>query len=245
MNRYHSNITNRLRKYLCNMKSLSYLILFFSLLPIYIIFCVKFNCKLTPCIGYSPNADNINEVLLNLSYSYLAATIFYILMNYLPFKIKVWNTESYIQNNIELFNKSLDSLILLLNGYDHTAVIKISQDKINELIDRNYSIEWEEPDKHRKQISKHKGISVIAKNCITLINETLEYRDIIDESTYKSLLSIKSDITLQLFTYDFFPSMCNVRADAKEAVKVFLYNLIKTARSLEKMESQHSLFEIE
>ena len=41
-----------------------------------------------PIFGYAPNADARNEVMLNLSYSYLAGAIFYFFVTWLPYKLR-------------------------------------------------------------------------------------------------------------------------------------------------------------
>lgn len=51
-------------------------------LSLYILFCVGLGWFWT--IGSSTNYERINQVLLNLSYSYIAGLIFYILIEYIP-----------------------------------------------------------------------------------------------------------------------------------------------------------------
>lgn len=49
---------------------------------LYVIFCA--GVHLLPCVGSCDNAENVNNVLLNLSYSYLAGGIFYLFTSTLP-----------------------------------------------------------------------------------------------------------------------------------------------------------------
>ena len=230
---------------LISFKVLSYVIFFFSLIPVYIILCVKLNCKLTPYLGYSNNSEAINEVLLNLSYSYIAATIFFILLTYLPHKIRTKHTKDYIITNVKLINKNIDLILLMLDGNDPNAKFKVTQTKINELVDKNYSREWEQPEKKITQSAKHSFIAKTASSITLTISEILYYRDYIDENLYKQLLEIKGDITLHYLTAEFFPAMCNQREDAKEAFKFFLYNLTKKIRELQKVDLRCGLLEFE
>lgn len=213
-------------------KLLSYCIVIFTIIPLYIILCVKLECAFTPHLGYSVKATQINEVLLNLSYSYIAAVIFYLLLTYIPYKIRARNTKNFIEDNFLLLNKSVDNIILLLNGIDPNAKFLISYEVINKLIDNNYSLNWEEKDKAIIQKAKHEIISGFASEIIKYTNNALEYRDYLKEDQYKILLEIKGDITIQLLTLDFFPRMCNKREDAKNGFKDSLYKLVKRTRSL-------------
>lgn len=54
-------------------------------ISLYILFCVGLGWFWT--IGSSTNYERINQVLLNLSYSYIAGLIFYIFIEYIPKKI--------------------------------------------------------------------------------------------------------------------------------------------------------------
>lgn len=57
---------------------------FLTLISIYAIFCIGLN--IFPTISDISNSDNINRVLLNLSYSYIAGCIFYLLVTYFPYR---------------------------------------------------------------------------------------------------------------------------------------------------------------
>lgn len=60
----------------------TFILLAITGLSLYILFCVGLGWFWT--IGSSTNYERINQVLLNLSYSYIAGLIFYILIEYIP-----------------------------------------------------------------------------------------------------------------------------------------------------------------
>jgi len=75
-----------------------------TLISLYIIFCVGLDWFWT--IGNSPNADKINLVLINLSYSYIAGFIFYILVSDLPYRLKIEKLKPVIKSKInDLYNQ--------------------------------------------------------------------------------------------------------------------------------------------
>ena len=240
-----NKIIKTLHSKIFSLKFLTFCVIFFSIIPLYAILCIKLNCKVTPHLGYSPNADALNDIFLNLSYSYIAASIFFLFLTYLPHKIKAHNTKEFINNNITLLNHSIDLIILTLNGNDAEAKIKISQSKMSELIDLNYSLDWESPEKHKAQIFRHKFISKCASDMLVCISEILEFRDYINEERYKALLELKSDITLRVISSEIFPSMCNKREDAKNNVKIELYNIVVKIRNLHTHNLYKSNLELE
>lgn len=240
-----NKIIKKLHSKIFTLKFLSFCVIFFSIIPIYAILCIKLNFRFTPHIGYSTNSDALNDIFLNLSYSYIAASIFFILLTYLPHKIKSHNTKDFINNNINLLNKSLDIMILTLNGNDADAKIKINQSKLSELIDFNYSPDWDSPEMHRTQKYRHQFVSKCASDMLQCISEILEYRDYITENQYKSLLELKGDITLRVLSTEIFPEMCNKREDAKNAFKISFYNLVIKIRNLHTHNLYKSNLELE
>ena len=61
---------------------IKFLVWSMSIIDLYIIF--KFGLGWFCGIGSSENSENINQVLINLSYSYIAGLIFYLLTNSIP-----------------------------------------------------------------------------------------------------------------------------------------------------------------
>jgi len=74
-----------------------------TLISLYIIFCVGLGWFWT--IGFSFDSDKINQILINLSYSYMAGFIFYILVSYLPYRLKTEKLKPVIKLKInDLYN---------------------------------------------------------------------------------------------------------------------------------------------
>ncbi len=75
--------------------NIEYLISISAIIAIYCILQVKFDFAFY--IGPADNADKINEVIVNLSYSYLAGYVFYILTVKLPY----WGTKRKIEKPLK------------------------------------------------------------------------------------------------------------------------------------------------
>ncbi|WP_158961602.1 hypothetical protein [Myroides fluvii] len=59
--------------------------------------------------------NNINDIYKNLSYSIIGATVFYLVIDRLPYLLKKIKTKKVFSDNIFCLNNSLDSLFLYLN----------------------------------------------------------------------------------------------------------------------------------
>jgi len=81
------------------------------LICLYIIVQVKF--EITPFFVYSVYADGINEILVNLSFSYIAAYIFYQLTSRLLLKIRNRKIRPVIQKRVEEIGRRSIYYVLL------------------------------------------------------------------------------------------------------------------------------------
>ncbi len=78
---------------------------------LYVIVQVKF--EIVPFLVYSIYADAINEILVNLSFSYIAAYIFYQLANRLPLKIRNRKLKPILQKRVEEIGRRSIYYVLL------------------------------------------------------------------------------------------------------------------------------------
>ena len=75
-------------------------------------------------LGYSPNANKINEVFYNLSYSYLAGVIFYLVNEWVPRHFRETNARRSLSLEIKQLKMSLDEM--------HRIIIFISNNKLKQ-----------------------------------------------------------------------------------------------------------------
>jgi hypothetical protein len=88
-------------------------------------------------LGSSDNADKINQVLINLSYSYIAGYIFYLLVSYLPYQLKIIKLKPVIDLKInDLYNR-INSCIQTFDTFDNADFVKtISLEQLTEMINK-------------------------------------------------------------------------------------------------------------
>lgn len=61
-------------------------------------------------LGFTPNADTINEVFHNLSYSYLAGLVFYLINDWVPRQIREYNSRKALSSDIDHLKSILDEM---------------------------------------------------------------------------------------------------------------------------------------
>ena len=89
------------------MKNLTYIIL--AILTTFSVGMLLFRWGIiSPIFGEAVNADARNEVMLNLSYSYLAGLIFYILVSWLPYKIRSQKMRPFIEEKKKVIKGKID-----------------------------------------------------------------------------------------------------------------------------------------
>ena len=57
--------------------------------------------------GYAPNANAKNEVMLNLSYSYLAGAIFYFFVTWLPYRLRSQKMRPFINDKKKIIKDKM------------------------------------------------------------------------------------------------------------------------------------------
>lgn len=115
------------------MKNLFFWVLVVSIIPVYIILCVGLGW-LWP-IGSCENYERINQVLLNLSYSYMAGLIFYVLVTYLPYIHKKSKIMPSVRLKIGDIYKQINACLQTFDTQDRGDLIgSVRHERIIELI---------------------------------------------------------------------------------------------------------------
>lgn len=86
-------------------------------------------------IGYSDNYININRVLINLSYSYIAGLIFYLFVSYLPNKIRTEKFKPIIARKINyLYNQINGCVVSFQSASDDDLISNIDLNSLKQII---------------------------------------------------------------------------------------------------------------
>jgi len=160
-----------------------------TLISVYIMGCVGLN--ILPNVGISSNANNINNVLLNLSYSYFAGIVFYCFISYLPHQIQ----KRKIQPIIDAKSLGIKNLIAaFINSFD---IYPINNNIINTIKDSEISKLFE--GNNLNSSSYYSAISGVKMSNADYINLT---RDKVIETVenilfYKEYLSYQQILILE------------------------------------------------
>lgn len=115
---------------------LKYILLATTAISIYIILCVGLGWFWT--VGSSINSDKINQILINLSYSYIAGFIFYVLVSYLPYTLKVQKIKPAIKLKTNNLSIQINACIQTFATEENRNFIEsITKEQLRETVNRN------------------------------------------------------------------------------------------------------------
>lgn len=211
------------------MKKLAYIILF--VLAIFSVCMLLFRWGVIPPVfGEDANADAKNEVMLNLSYSYLAGLIFYFLVTWFPFKVRSVKMRPFIDDKKKVIKGKVENCVDYIMP---TNVLLDHKTTKSELIDylSNTSL-----------VNTHTFLSLLGPN-ITIqthwrlqrdeikeqINSLLQFRDYLSDEELKILGDLQN--------CQFFYSINGIFSmtdtpDTREAIANDLWGALAIARQL-------------
>lgn len=132
------NLKNTLRE--CNVgicRYSSWLLWLFTFISAYAVIQIKLGWGIY--LGYSDQADDINDVILNLSYSYLAALLFYILTVKLPYWDMKYKVHKALQKKVKLIESNYKACAESVLPITKTLPADINKEMLVSLFqDRSY-----------------------------------------------------------------------------------------------------------
>lgn len=188
-------------------------------------------------IGYSENYEKINNVLINLSYSYIAGLIFYIFVSYLPNKIRIEKFKPIIKRKVDnLYNQINGCVVTFQSATDGDLIHNINLESLTRLIVGNslYSISY---------YGNLTGISMdnflflnsTRSKVFELLESLLQYRDFMTNETVTIIEDIKDAKYFHLIKrYETTPTMKLMydHAKYKEEISKELYQVIELVKVL-------------
>ena len=123
--------------------------------------------------------QRVNSVFLNLSYSYLAGLIFYLLVSYFPYKLRQNKFKPIINSKIEILFRKINSCVVTFHTEDKESLIQdITLQKLKEIICGNdlYNLSY-----YGKavayQMNNFQFLCETRQGVFTLIESILLYRE--------------------------------------------------------------------
>jgi hypothetical protein len=143
--------------------------------------------------GESTNYERINSVLLNLSYSYLAGLIFYLLVSYFPYKFRQDKFKPIIKTKTEnLYNQINACVVTFHNVENNTLIQNITLPELKEKINKNdlYNLSFYS---HLVgyQMNNFEFLNKTRQNIFSLIESILLYREYMSSFDIEQIESIK------------------------------------------------------
>ena len=184
------------------------------------------------------NPEHVNRILLNLSYSYLAGYLFYLLVTQIPYLQRSKKFRKIIVAKYEILNYQIESNIQAF-GANKTNVLNTIT--LNELTDLIQSKEITDVAHQAKEIDYKTSILILLNRSLNTIIQTCHeilniYKDYLTESEVMTIEKIR---TSQYFDFIYEPNPQNISQttlnyyhESKDEVAKLLYGVIELVRKL-------------
>lgn len=208
-----------------------------TLISLYIIFCVGLGWFWT--IGFSFDSDKINQILINLSYSYMAGFIFYILVSYLPYRLKTEKLKPVIKLKINDLYNQINACVQTFDSTENNdIIINLTVDKLAEKINNNnmygnsfYAIMV------GYQMNNLQFLKSTKDNVFGIISSILEYKEYMNTDQILNIEKIRDSEYFHLVkVYEDTPIAKTYYSSQqfKDAMIKDLYEIIVCVRELKK-----------
>lgn len=210
------------------MKYVNYILIGITILCLYVIGCV--GLEIFPTLGYSGKANSINSVGLNLSYSFIAGWIFYLLVSYFPYKQRKSKLQKIINGKLkDIHDKFIDSAksIYPMNQWNG---IHISKENLMERM-RNISIiDMSSYSIAGMNITIIEHLRAQRTDIKNLIEEILEYKEYLNDEQLVLIEQIRDSVYFSILNVFAMPITDNPQI--REKVASELYEQIELSRKL-------------
>lgn len=158
------------------MKYINCALIGITILCLYVIGCVGLN--IFPTLGFCQKADAINSVGLNLSYSFIAGWIFYLLITYFPYRFLKRKFSPIINGRIIDLCKQIEACVHTFSMEDSDVINSISKERLLGLIQAKgmYSQSCF-AEQVGYQMNNLQFLVETKKNCFDIIEKLIPYKE--------------------------------------------------------------------
>ncbi len=210
---------------------IKFLIWSISIISLYIIFNVGLGwfCG----IGSSENSENINQVLINLSYSYIAGLIFYLLTNSIPRYYTQQKITPIVNTKIAEIYENIESCIQTFKKNETKNLISSSNpNAITTMIESEDILDTSYYSKIMGIDISHLEFIKTKKDVIyNLITDILTYKEYLSDNQLENLEHIRSSEVFHLLKMNGHP-LSNVFYSSKEFKAKFAGHLNKIINAI-------------
>lgn len=163
---------------------------------------IEFCWFLIPCSS-EQTAEIWNRIILTLSYSYISAVIFHVIVNYLPYKVKQKTMAPYIQRKMKQLKDLLHQAKLsVISPFDFNRdESNYNRERYVELFSKTNLTEGAFFDSGKKKTTY---LQEIRENVDYTIDQLLTYRDLLtdDQLSFINHIAKSPFITQKLYAND-------------------------------------------
>ena len=210
------------------MKYINYILIGITILCLYVIGCV--GLEIFPTLGYSEKANAINSVVLNLSYSFIAGWIFYLLVSYFPYKQRKSKLQKVIDEKFKNIHVKFIDCAKSMYPMTQWNNIHISKENLIKKM-KNISItdmsSYSIAGINRTIIDHLIAQRTDIKN---LIKEILEYKEYLNDEQLVIIEQIRNSTYFSILNAFAIPIMNNPQV--RESAASELYKQIELSRRL-------------
>lgn len=217
-------------------KSIKFSLIIVTLISLYIVLHVGLGWFWA--IGASSNYENINQVLINLSYSYIAGYIFYLLVSYIPYKIKIEKLRPTVKLKIDKIYTQINACAQSFQ--DNDDVPRIIDTLTLEQLTANVNNKGMYENSFYANVAGYRMnnfqfLNATRGNIIDLIDSLLFYKEYLDTNQILNLEKIKDADFLNLIKkYEDSPAAQRNYSHQifKTALSEDMFEVIKLARTI-------------
>lgn len=158
------------------MKYINCILIGITILCLYVIGCV--GLEILPTLGCAEKAHSINAVSLNLSYSFIAGWIFYLLVTYFPYHIFKKKFSPIIRGRIIDLCKQIEACVHTFSLEEPNVINSITKQRLLELINQKgmYSQSCFAEQVGYRMNNLHFLVET-KKNCFDIIEMLIPYKE--------------------------------------------------------------------
>lgn len=171
-----------------------------GVISLYIILCVGLEWFWT--IGSFENAEKINQVLINLSYSYFAGLFFFLLVTQLPYIYKKEKFKPVINEKIKNLNTQIFACVQTFETVEIAQNINITKVELAQIINKNgmyansfYAISA------GYQMNNFQFLVSTREQILGIIHSVKDYKEYINEEKIINIEKIKDSTFLHLISH--------------------------------------------
>ena len=185
---------------------------------------IELKWLLIPCKSKDV-AIAINRIILALSYSYIAAAIFHLFVNYLPIKKRSISIKPFIDSEYLSLSESLSLCKITVNPFD----LRINEYTKEEYCQMFLNIDFNEDDGFCKGLSKYTRLENLRGKIVGIITVLMSFREFLSDECFDYLIGVMNSTFIKYGLYPYQEVSNNYYCNQDE-VGACIFDLYEASR---------------